>query len=88
MSQTERKLGWADFKTKGNELTISVSGRLDTMLAMSLDEKMSGIPDEVSNIIFDFDGLDYLSRKKTKKCSSDKGLLPAGLKTLQEQIPL
>ena len=46
---------------EGADLIIGISGKLDTMRAMSLDEQLSSIPEGIINIIFDFDGLEYIA---------------------------
>ena len=49
------------WEINGEDLVISVSGKLDTMRAMALDERLSGLPEEVKNITFDFEGLEYIA---------------------------
>ena len=44
----------------GNTLTISVEGRLDLNSAPELEKKIE-LPDEVENLIFDFEKLEYIS---------------------------
>ena len=46
---------------EGCDLTIGIRGKLDTMLAMDLDEQLSSLPEEIKSIIFDFDGLEYIA---------------------------
>lgn len=46
---------------KGEDLFIALSGKLDTMSAMDLDEKLNDIPEQVKNIYFDLDGLNYIA---------------------------
>lgn len=46
---------------RGEDLFIAVSGKLDTISAMDLDEKLNDIPEQVKNIYFDFDGLSYIA---------------------------
>ncbi|MCR4744652.1 MAG: STAS domain-containing protein [Lachnospiraceae bacterium] len=49
------------WEIKGNELFIGVKGKLDTLSAMNLDDKMNELPEEVTSIYFDFEGLEYIS---------------------------
>ena len=44
----------------GNTLTISVEGRLDLNSAPELEKKIE-LQDEVENLIFDFEKLEYIS---------------------------
>ena len=46
---------------KGEDLFIGVKGKLDTISAMDLDEKLNDMPKEIKNIYFDFDGLTYIA---------------------------
>ena len=46
---------------KGEDLFVAVSGKLDTLSAMDLDEKLNDIPEQVKNIYFDLDGLTYIT---------------------------
>jgi anti-anti-sigma factor len=46
---------------KGEDLFIALRGKLDTMSAMDLDEKLNDIPEQVKNIYFDLDGLTYIT---------------------------
>ena len=43
------------------ELTVEVSGRLDTVTAPTLESELKASVDGVSTLIFDFAGLDYIS---------------------------
>ena len=45
------------WKVQGEDLFVGVSGKLDTMSAMDLDEKFNDMPDEIKSIYFDLDGL-------------------------------
>lgn len=49
------------WEVNGEDLFVGISGKLDTMNAMDLDEKFNDIPDEVRNIYFDLDGLIYIA---------------------------
>lgn len=42
-------------------LTVSISGRMDTMTAPEVDKAIKGKLDSVSELVFDFSGLDYIS---------------------------
>ena len=49
-------------KTKeGNKMTIALEGRLDTTTAPSLDSVVSNELEDVTELVFDFDKLDYVS---------------------------
>ena len=50
-----------DKKTSGSTLTISVEGRLDTVTAPDLEKEIKTSLDGVTELIFDFDRLDYIS---------------------------
>lgn len=49
------------WEINGESIDIGVSGKLDTMRAMELDERLSGLSGDVVNITFDFDGLEYIA---------------------------
>ena len=49
------------WKVQGEDLFVGVSGKLDTMSAMDLDEKFNDMPDEIKSIYFDLDGLYYIA---------------------------
>lgn len=49
------------WKVQGEDLFVGVSGKLDTMRAMDLDEKFNDMPKEIKNIYFDLDGLSYIA---------------------------
>ena len=44
-----------------NELTIAVSGRLDTMTAPELDQEIKLNTDSISSLVLDFANLEYVS---------------------------
>ena len=46
---------------EGEDLNLGLKGKLNTLEAMSLDERLSQLPNEVKNIYFDFDGLVYIA---------------------------
>lgn len=48
-------------KANGNQLCISLEGRLDTTTAPELEKVLSGSLDDVTELIFDMGALDYLS---------------------------
>lgn len=43
------------------ELTLTVSGRLDTTTAPQLEAEITGKTDGLTRLVFDFAGLEYLS---------------------------
>ncbi|MBQ5329660.1 MAG: STAS domain-containing protein [Oscillospiraceae bacterium] len=45
----------------GEELTVEVSGRLDTVTAPTLEAELKTSLDGVTVLVFDFAGLDYIS---------------------------
>ena len=45
----------------GNELTIAVEGRLDTMTAPELEEQLEPALEGVEKLRFDFEKLEYIS---------------------------
>jgi len=45
----------------GQTLTIAVDGRLDTLTAPKLDAEIQGKLDGISELVFDFQNLDYIS---------------------------
>ena len=45
----------------GDELTISLEGRLDTTTAPELDAEVKNSVDGVKSLVFDFEKLDYIS---------------------------
>ena len=45
----------------GKDLNIGLSGKLDTLSAMGLDDRFAELPAEVINIFFDLNGLDYIA---------------------------
>ncbi len=49
------------WEINGESIDIGVSGKLDTMRAMELDERLSSLLGDVVNITFDFDGLEYIA---------------------------
>ena len=46
---------------EGESLFLGLKGKLNTLEAMNLDERLGQLPDEVKNIYFDFDGLIYIA---------------------------
>lgn len=48
-------------KINGTELTITLTGRLDTTTAPQLENELKGNLEGVENLALDFAGLDYLS---------------------------
>ncbi|MBQ7481585.1 MAG: STAS domain-containing protein [Lachnospiraceae bacterium] len=49
------------WEINGESIDIGVSGKLDTMRAMELDERLSSLSGDIVNITFDFDGLEYIA---------------------------
>ena len=47
--------------TEGSTLNLSLEGRLDTTTAPELEMLLNASLDGVTNLVFDFSGLDYLS---------------------------
>ena len=46
----------------GNELTVALEGRLDTLTSPDLEEELEDkLDDDVEMLIFDFSGLEYIS---------------------------
>lgn len=51
-----------DIRIADDTLCVELSGKLDTMRAMSLDEQLNAaVDDTVVNIAFDFEGLNYIA---------------------------
>ena len=48
-------------ENKGNEVVMKVEGRLDTMSAPQLEEKITALGEEVADLVLDLAGLDYIS---------------------------
>ena len=47
--------------TENNSLTYTLTGRLDTLTAPDLELDLNGTLDGVTELVFDLNGLDYLS---------------------------
>ena len=47
--------------TVGKELTLKLEGRLDTTTVGQLEVELNAIPEDVKNLVFDFESLDYIS---------------------------
>ena len=47
--------------TEGSKLTIAIAGRLDTMTSPELDKELKGCLDGVTELVFDFTSLTYVS---------------------------
>ena len=45
----------------GGELTIALEGRLDTLTAPDLEEKLDEVLDGIEKLTFDFEKLEYIS---------------------------
>lgn len=50
-----------DMKLNGTELTINLTGRLDTTTAPQLEAELKASLNGVETLVLDFAGLDYLS---------------------------
>ena len=48
-------------KTNGDQLTIALTGRLDTVTASDLEKEVDTSLESVKELIMDFDHLDYIS---------------------------
>ncbi len=48
-------------KSEGSKLELAVSGRMDTTTAPQLDEELKKSLDNVSELVLDFSGLEYIS---------------------------
>jgi len=66
-------------KMNGNELTVELSGRLDTTTAPELEADLKSSLDSAESLIFDFEKLEYISSAglrvllSTHKVMSRKG---------------
>ncbi len=47
--------------TEENKLIVKVEGRLDTATAPELEQELNGAIDEAEELVFDLEGLEYLS---------------------------
>lgn len=45
----------------GKDLNVGLGGKLDTLSAMGLDDRFAELPEEVINIFFDLNGLEYIA---------------------------
>lgn len=43
------------------KITLKVSGRLNTVTASELENEVSAIGDDINEVVFDFENLEYLS---------------------------
>lgn len=48
-------------KSEGTKLTLMLEGRLDTETSYLLDDEVARIPDVISDLVIDMDGLEYVS---------------------------
>ncbi len=48
-------------KINGNQLEVVLEGRLDTLTAPELDQDLKDSLDQVSDVVFDMKGLEYIS---------------------------
>lgn len=49
------------WEQNGKDLNVGLSGKLDTLSAMGLDDRFAELPEEVINIFFDLNGLEYIA---------------------------
>ena len=49
------------WEIQGRDLNIAIRGKLDTLRAMELDEKLNELTEEIENIFFDLEGLEYIA---------------------------
>ena len=47
--------------TEGTKLTLTLVGRLNTVTAPALEAEVESLPPEITDLVFDFTGLDYVS---------------------------
>ena len=47
--------------TEGTKLTLALVGRLNTVTAPALEAEVENLPPEITDLVFDFTGLDYVS---------------------------
>ena len=45
----------------GNSLKVALEGRLDTTTSPEFESKLEGELNEITDLVFDFEGLEYLS---------------------------
>ena len=57
-------------KLTGNELTITLTGRMDTTTAPQLESELKASLDGVEKLVLDFAALDYLSSAGLPLCQS------------------
>ncbi|HCJ40571.1 STAS domain-containing protein [uncultured Ruminococcus sp.] len=67
-----------DMKRNGTELTVAVEGRIDTLTAPELEEKLEPELEDVERLIFDFAELKYIS-------SAGLRVLLSSMKVMDEQ---
>ena len=66
-------------KTEGENTTLYLDGRLDTVTAPELEKAVDGIPDGTKDLVFDMTGLEYISSAglrvilKAQKAMNAKG---------------
>ena len=51
-------------KKDGSNVTIEITGWLDTQTAPQLGEELAKLDDSVTSLVFDFDKLEYISSYK------------------------
>ncbi len=50
-----------NIKRNGNELTVELEGRLDTLTSPDLEDELEDKLDDIEMLIFDLGGLEYIS---------------------------
>ena len=48
-------------KTEDKTLCIAVEGRLDTVTSPQLEAELDAMPEDIQELVFDFEKLDYIS---------------------------
>ncbi|WP_295093072.1 STAS domain-containing protein [Ruminococcus sp.] len=61
-----------------SQLTVNIKGRLDTLTSPELEEKLEPELEDTEKLIFDFEGLEYIS-------SAGLRVLLSAIKVMEEQ---
>ncbi len=65
--------------TEDNKLNVKIEGRLDTTTAPELEAALDGAIDEANELVFDLEGLEYLSSAGLRiLLASQKKMAPKG----------
>ncbi len=62
-------------KQDGFSMEIVLSGRLDTITAPGLEAELKQIPADITEVIFDFTGLDYISSAGLRVLLSEQKIM-------------